>query len=150
MFNPDVFDSCLKNQERLKQRFSGCETPHQKYEKIIEFGRELPAYPAEYKTSDCLVKGCQGIMYLHTQLKDGKIFFEAHSDALISAGLAALLLAIYNGEPPEAVLACPPKVLEELGIHGSLSPGRSNGLSSLLQRMKQDALNFLINPPARG
>ena len=118
--------------------------PRKKYEKIIELGRQLPAYPFEYKTPDRLVKGCQSAMYLHTQLVDGRIQFLAFSEALISSGLAALLLTVYNDESPEAILTCPPDFLEELGIHGSLSPGRSNGLASLFQRMKQEALNFLM------
>lgn len=144
MLNSTVFDSCLEKQQNAKLLFSGCDTPQQKYEKIIELGRQLPVYPFEYKTPDRLVKGCQSAMYLHAQLVDGKIQFQAFSEALISSGLAALLLIVYNDESPEAVLTCPPDFLEELGIHGSLSPGRSNGLASLFQRMKQEALNFLM------
>ena len=90
------------------------------------------------------VKGCQSTMYLYSQLIDGKVHFQSHTDALISAGLAALLLSVYNDESPHTILACPPRFLEEIGIGGILSPGRSNGLASLFQRMKQDALNFLI------
>jgi cysteine desulfuration protein SufE len=145
MLNPAVFESCLEKQQRIKRLFSDCDTPQKKYEKIIELGRLLPAYPIEFKTPDRLVKGCQSAMYLRTQLHEGKVHFQAFSEALISAGLAALLLAIYNDEPPEAVLACPPAIFDELGIYGSLSPSRSNGLSSLFQRMKQEALNFLIH-----
>jgi cysteine desulfuration protein SufE len=144
MLNSLTFDSCLEKQQRLKSLFSDCDTPQKKYEKIIELGRQLPAYPLELKTPEHLVKGCQSAMYLHTQLIDGKVQFLAFSEALISSGLAALLLAVYNDESPEAILSCPPDFLEELGIHGSLSPGRSNGLASLFQRMKQEALNFLM------
>lgn len=145
-----VFVSCLEKQSRVKQMFAACTTPQQKYEKIIELGRSLQAYPTECKTLDHLVKGCQGTMYLSTELKDGMVLFRAFSEALISAGLAALLIEIYNDEPPEAVLACPPAVLEDLGIHGSLSPSRSNGLSSLFQRMKQEALKLLVATSPKG
>jgi cysteine desulfuration protein SufE len=137
--------SCLEKQRRLKEQFSLCTSSQQKYEKIIEMGRQLPAYPIELKTSEYSVKGCQSTMYLATSLEGGKIQFQAYSEALISAGLAALLIAIYQDESPEVILTCPPSVLEELSIHGSLSPGRSNGLASLFQRMKQDALKFLVN-----
>lgn len=139
------FSSCHAKQQHVKLIFSGCDTPQQKYEKIIELGRQLPPYPIEFKTSECIVKGCQSTMYLKVELIDSKMQFQAFSDALISAGLAALLVSIYNDESPEAVLTCPPAILEELGIHASLSPSRANGLASLFQRMKQEALNFLIH-----
>lgn len=139
------FQSCLSKQQKIKEVFAGCSTPQMKYEKIIELGRNLPPYPADLKTPGRLVKGCQSQMYLFTSFSEGKILFQSYSEALISAGLAALLLAVYNDEPPETILSCPPDFLEELGIHGSLSPSRSNGLSSLFLRMKQEALNFLVS-----
>ena len=70
--------------------------------------------------------------------------FEAEADALISAGLAALLIRAYNGETPEVVLKCPPSFIEELGINASLTPSRSNGLYSLHLQMKQEALRLLM------
>ena|ERR1700722_2134434 len=138
------FPSCEAKQQQVKLLFAECTTSAQKYEKIIELGRQLPLYPPELKTPERLVKGCQSTMYLHSEIIDGNIFFQAHSEALISAGLAALLLKVYHGEPPEAILRCHPQFLEELGVYGALSPGRANGLASLFQRMKQEALNFLI------
>lgn len=139
-----TFNSCLEKQDRIKKLFSHCATPQQKYEKIIELGRTLAPYPTEFKTPKYLVKGCQSTMYLHASLQEGRVTFSAFSEALISAGLAALLLAIYDHELPETILSCPLKVLDELGLQASLSPGRSNGFDSLLKRIKQEALNFLI------
>lgn len=140
-----VLESCQAKQQHVKLLFERCVTPEQKYEKIIELGRTLAPYPFAFKTSDYLVKGCQSVMYLHSQLINGKVHFQAYSEALISAGLVALLLLVYTDEPPEAILACSPRFLEELDIYHHLSPGRSNGLASLLQRMKKEALNFLIH-----
>jgi cysteine desulfuration protein SufE len=149
MIDHAIFASCLIKQHKVKLLFDGCTHPEQKYRKIIELGRRLAPYPAEFKTPEHLVKGCQSAMYLYSQLADGKVQFHAFSEALISAGLAALLLAVYHDESPDAILTCPPRFLEELGIQDTLSPGRSNGLASLFQRMKQEALNFLIHtaPP---
>ncbi len=144
MVNLEMFKTCLEKQQRIKTLFSNCCTPGQKYEKIIELGRSLPPYPLEFKTPEHLVKGCQSEMYLQAQFNDGKLQFTAHSEALVSAGLAALLLLIYNDEPPEAIIACAPAVLDELGISASLSPSRSNGLASLFQNMKRHAIKFLI------
>lgn len=145
MQNNISFDSCLSKQMRIRALFSECATPAAKYEKIIELGRTLPSFPLKLMTPENLVKGCQSQMYLSATHTNGKIYFQCYSEALISAGLAALLLGIYNEEAPESILSCPPQVLEELGIHQSLSPSRSNGLSSLFLRMKQEALNFLIS-----
>jgi cysteine desulfuration protein SufE len=144
MQDPAQFNSCLAKQHKVQLLFDTSVTPIQKYEKIIELGRELTPYPALFKTPDRLVKGCQSTMYLYAELTQGKIHFHAFSEALISAGLAALLLAVYNGETPDVILTCPPRFLEELGVHDSLSPSRSNGLASLFQRMKKEALDFLI------
>lgn len=83
-------------------------------------------------------------MYLHSFLRDGKVFFEGESDALISSGLAAILIRTYNGESPETILKCPPDFLEDLGISASLTPNRANGLYSIHLRMKQDALKWLM------
>lgn len=138
-----LFDSCLSKQLRVKEIFADCSTPQMKYEKIIELGRGLPPLPTELMTDCRLVSGCQSKMYLHSSFIEGKVFFKSYSEALISAGLAALLLAVYNDEPPEVIVRCPPHFLEELGIQSSLSPSRSNGLSSLFLRMKMDAIKFL-------
>ena len=142
--NPTPFSSCLAKQAQVKLLFSTCTTAEKKYEKLIELGRTLPPFPEERKIPENLVKGCQSQMYVYSTYVTGKCFFQAHSEALISAGLVALLLLVYNEEPPEAILSCPPLFLEELQLHQSLSPSRSNGLASLLLRLKQEALKFLI------
>jgi cysteine desulfuration protein SufE len=142
--NNQFFYSCLEKQALLKQEFAHCTSREEKYEKIIEFGRQLPLLPEEEKTPENCVKGCQSIVYLSSRLEDGKLKFSAYSEALISSGLAMLLIKIYDEEDPETVLKCPPHFLDELDIHASLTPGRSNGLSSIYLRMKQDALNFLV------
>lgn len=124
--------------------FSSCKTNEEKYSVIIDLGRKLPRIDPSQKIDENLVRGCQSNMYLHTTVRDGKIFFEAESDALISAGLAALLIRVYSGESAETILKSPPTFLEELAISQSLTPSRSNGLYSLHLRMKQEALKSLL------
>lgn len=116
-----------------------------RYQALMEMGRKLPPYPNELKTPDRLVPGCQSILYINATQKGNQIFFEAHADALISAGLAALLIAVYSGETPETVLKCPPMFIAELGLSASLSPSRSNGLANIHLRMKQEALKNLVS-----
>lgn len=140
----EKFISCMQKQSELKSLFASCKATEEKYQKIIELGRDLPSFPDEWKTEENLVFGCQSQVFLKTEFMDGKVFFHATSEALISAGLVALLLAVYNGEAPEAVIGCPPLFLEELGIQSALTPGRSHGLSSIHLRMKKEALKFLL------
>ncbi|CCB89399.1 SufE family protein [Simkania negevensis] len=137
------FKSCFENQEKLKEIFSSRHTVEEKYTKVIELGRSLKPYPKEDQTPDRLVKGCQSQLYLKSTFNEGKMHFLATSDALISAGLAALLLMIYDGEPPEALLKCPPTALKHLEITSYLSPSRANGLRSLFLKMQQDAITAL-------
>ena len=140
-----IFESCIQKQGEIKNIFSEYNSDTQKYEKIIQLGRDLPKIDPTLKTEDRLVKGCQSQMYLYSYLKDGKIHFEAEADALISAGLAALLLYVYNDEPPETVLKCPPSFIDEIGLYSTLTPSRANGLYSLHLQMQQDTLKLLTN-----
>lgn len=139
-----MFESCLKKQAAIKEIFTSCPTPESRYQKIIELGRDLPRLDNTHKIPENIVGGCQSTLYLHSYKDGNNIVFEAESDALISAGLAALLVMVYSGETPETVLKCPPSYLEELGISASLTPNRANGLYSLHLRMKQDALKQLM------
>lgn len=141
--------TCLAKQEKIKDLFDSCQSQESKYEKIIEIGREHPALSAQYKIPENIVKGCQSTVYLRSYLESGVVIFEAESDALISAGLAALLVQVYSGESPETILKCPPAYLSELGITASLTPSRANGLHSIHLRMKQDALKWILKSVAK-
>lgn len=140
----EMFESCLEKQNHIKELFAGCRDEEAKYGKIIELGKNLRKLHTDLQIKENLVDGCQSQLYLHTELRDDKLFFEADSDALISAGLAYLLITVYSGETPETVLKCPPTFLEELEISSSLTPNRANGLYSLHLRMKQEALKCLV------
>lgn len=139
-----MYTACLEKQNNIRELFSACPTEEAKYQKIIELGRQQPPLSAAYKVPENIVKGCQSTMYLRSYLQDGAVLFEAESEALISSGLAAILIKVYSGETPEAILKCPPAYLEDLGISVSLTPSRANGLYSIHLRMKQDALKWLI------
>lgn len=139
-----MFESCLEKQQKVKALFAACQNEELKYQKIIELGKQQPRLKEKDKVPQNFVPGCQSLMYLSSQLKGGQVFFEADSDALISFGLAAILIKVYSGETPETILKCPPTYLEELGIGASLTPSRANGLYSIHLRMKQDALKFYM------
>lgn len=133
------------DQLEIKKLFEGCPTAETKYIKIIELGRTLPPFDPQFKTPENLVQGCQSLMYLRSYIKDNRIYFEVDSDALISKGLAALLIYAYSGQPADTILKCPPDFLQELGIPTILSPGRSNGLFSLYLHMKQESVKFFLS-----
>ena len=138
-----MHSNCLEKQEQVIQMFSGCTTAEELYNKIIELGQQSTPLSPEDKIPENLVKGCQSKMYLKTEFDGEKMHFAAEADALISAGLATLLLMVYNEENPEVILKCPPDYLEKIGITAALSPNRANGLYSLHLRMKQEALKIL-------
>lgn len=140
-----MYTSCLKKQSEIKQLFAECKSTEDKYTKIIDLGREQPKLEAKFKVPENEVKGCQSTMYMRSEFKDGAMEFATESDALISSGLAALLVKVYSGETPEAILKCPPTYLEEIGIAAALTPNRANGLYSIHLRMKQEALKALLH-----
>lgn len=139
-----MFTSCINKQNKIKDLFNLYRSQEERYQKIIELGRQLKL-KSEFKKPENIVKGCQSIVHLHSYLENNQLFFEAESDALISAGLAAILILVYSGETPETILKCPPTYLNELGITASLSPSRANGLHSIHLRMKQEALSRICS-----
>ncbi|HEX2580309.1 MAG TPA: SufE family protein, partial [Rhabdochlamydiaceae bacterium] len=120
-----------------------CQTPEGRYQKIIEMGRQLPPFNPTSRTPANLVPGCQSIMYLETTLNNGKLFLNADSEALISKGLAALLIYVYSDESPATIAHYPPTFIQEIGLLSAISPARSNGLASLYHKLRQEALKYL-------
>lgn len=135
-------ETFYKKVDLIKKKFDSLSL-EERYSRLILLGKELPPLLSSLKTEDKLVRGCQSSLYLHSELINEKMYFTASSDALISAGLAALLILAYNEESPETLLKVAPKFLTELHLDTSLSPSRSNGLYHIYLRMKQDALKAL-------
>jgi cysteine desulfuration protein SufE len=144
-----VLDVTLCKESQSKQAevialFNRCSTTEERYQTLMTLGKTLTSPPESACTPSNEVPGCQSIMHLHSTLENGRMHFQAQSEALISAGLAAVLILAYDGLTPEAVLTCPPTFLEELQLGKSLSPNRANGLYSIHLKMKQDALRLLV------
>jgi len=136
----------LQKEQEIIDTFSSCQKPEDVYNKVIEIGQK-ERRKAHFDDLDekNLVPGCQSLLYLTSTLRDGNLYFEVHSDALISMGLAQLLVRYYNGETAETILKAPPTFLEKLGIPSSLTPSRANGLYSIHLKMKQKALEVLVS-----
>lgn len=130
--------------EELLEIFLPLTTQEERYKKIIELGRKLAPFPQDKLTEEHLVSGCQSKMYLVCQiLENNTLLIQARSDALISAGLAYLLLFVYSGQTPQTILTSPPHFIEKLSILPSITPGRANGLASLYVTIKKEALKQL-------
>ncbi|MGE4480794.1 SufE family protein [Acidocella sp.] len=107
----------------------------ERYEFIIELGRKLPPYPAEWQDEAHRVQGCQSQVWLAAQAQDGKLWFTGASDAAIVSGLVALVLRVYSGRDRAQILATPPKFLHDLGLIGALSTNRGNGVAAMVERI---------------
>lgn len=110
-----------------------------KYEYLIELGKNLDVFPVELKTDDRLIKGCQSRVWLDATAKDGKIFFRADSDAIITKGIISLLIQVYNGRSAAEIAADDFGFVEQIGLRANLSPTRANGLNSMIETIRKEA-----------
>lgn len=132
----------LDRERAVVTEFAGLADWEERYKKLIEFGKALPELPDDKKLEDYKVKGCQSQVWMHAHLSDGRVVFEADSDALLVRGLVALLLRVYSGATPEEILNTPPDFIREIGLESKLSPSRANGLFSMIKQMKFYAMAF--------
>ncbi len=130
-------------QKKLIEDFDLFEDWIDRYQYIIDMGRRLPYFPDTCRTDDNLIPGCQSQVWFVAQEKDGRLHFQAISDAAIVSGLIALLLRLYNGRKPKDILDTPPDFVKSLQLEAHLSPTRSTGLSSMLKAIRRFASNAI-------
>ena len=114
----------------------------EKYEFIIQLGKELPLIDPQYKTDDNLIKGCQSKVWLHADFIDGKMEFTADSDAVITKGLVSMVIRVLSGQTPKEIVDAEIYFIDAIGLRNHLSPTRSNGLLSMLKQIKLYALAY--------
>lgn len=112
----------------------------EKYEYIIELGKELKPLDDKYKIPENVIKGCQSTVWMHAEKRDGKIIYTADGDAIITKGLIALLIYVLSGEESDTILKADLGFIKEIGLQEHLSPTRANGLLAMVKQMKLDAL----------
>ena len=127
-----------KKQEVIEE-FSMYDEWLDKYEYLIELGKALDTYPETDKTEERLIKGCQSRVWLDYTLKDGRLFFTADSDAIITKGIISLLISVYSGRTPEEIAQDDFSFIDEIGLKENLSPTRANGLVSLVATIRRAA-----------
>lgn len=115
-----------------------------KYEYIIELGKELPLILDEKKTEDRLIEGCQSRVWLDVETIDGKMSFSADSDAIITKGIIGLLIRVMNNEDAKTIATADLRFISEIGLQEHLSPSRANGLASMIQKMKIGAVKVIV------
>jgi cysteine desulfuration protein SufE len=134
--------SILQDMARLVDEFQELPDWESRYKRIIALAKELQPMPEELKTDANKVRGCSSTVWLHAELKDGKVVFLADSDAVLVRGLVALLLKVYSDHPPGEILKAPPDFIEELGLNVNLSPNRANGLTAMVKQIMIYAAAF--------
>jgi cysteine desulfuration protein SufE len=129
-------------QEEIVDEFSMFDDWMQRYEYIIELGKSLPLIDKAHEIDANLISGCQSKVWLHASIEDGAIQFTANSDAILTKGIVALLLRVYNAQRPIDILGEELYFIDEIGLKEHLSPTRANGLLSMIKQMKLYALAF--------
>ena len=132
-------DSVRDIEETIAKEFEIFDTWMEKYEYIIDLGRQLETFPDEWKINEHLVHGCQSQVWFKTRIQDNLFVCKATSDSAIVSGLIALLLRIYNNKEPADIVTTDPTFISMIGLNEHLSSTRNNGLNVMIKRIKQDA-----------
>ena len=129
-------------QEEIIEEFAMFDDWMQKYDYLIELSKDIPLISEEYRLNENLIKGCQSKVWLHARQIDGKVIYTADSDAIITKGIAALLIRVLSGQKAEDILENEMYFIDAIGLKEHLSMTRSNGLVSMIKQMKFYALAF--------
>jgi cysteine desulfuration protein SufE len=129
-------------QEEIIDEFSLFDDWMQRYEYLIDLGKNLPLIHDEFKTDDNIIKGCQSKVWLKGEQKENKIFFTADSDAILTKGIIALLIRVFSNQTSSDILNAEMDFIDKIGLKEHLSPTRANGLVSMIKNIKMYALAF--------
>ena len=131
-------------QEEIVEEFTGLDDWMDRYQLLIDLGNEQPTLDEAYKTEQNLIDGCQSRVWLQADLMDGKVVFQAESDALIVKGIVTLLIRVLSNHTPQEIVDADLFFIDRIGLREHLSPTRSNGLLAMLKQMKLYALAFHV------
>lgn len=129
-------------QDNIIDEFSVFDDWMDKYNLLIDYGKDLPAIDPKFKVKDYLIEGCQSKVWLHPDFNGNVITFTADSDAIITRGIVGLLIRVLTDRPPDEILAAELYFIDRIGLRQNLSPTRSNGLLSMVRQMKLYAMAF--------
>ena len=126
-------------QEEIIAEFSIFDEWLDKYDYLIELSDTLPAIAPEHRTDNYVIKGCQSRVWVDARMEDGKVYFAADSDAIITKGIISLLIGLYSGRTSQEILSSDFSVVEKIGLKENLSPTRANGLVSMIAKIREVA-----------
>jgi len=129
-------------QDAIIDEFSAFDDWMDKYNLLIDMGKDLPLIDPKFKIRDFLIEGCQSKVWLHPEFSGDKILFRADSDAIITRGIVGLLIRVLSGRTPDEILAAELYFIDKIGLRQNLSPTRSNGLLSMVRQMKLYAMAY--------
>lgn len=129
-------------EQEIIEEFENFDDWMDKYNYIIELGKDLPLIDEQYKTPQYLISGCQSQVWLHAREDNGKIVFTADSDAIITKGIINLLIRVLSNRTFKEIIEAPLQYIDKIGLKDHLSPTRSNGLLSMIKQMKMYAIAF--------
>ena len=129
-------------QEEIVENFKLFDDWVQKYEYIIDLGKELAPIKKEHKIEENIIKGCQSRVWINATAKEGRVFFSADSDAIMTKGIIALLIKVLSGQKAKDVALANLDFIRRIGLNDQLSATRANGLVSMIKQMKLYALAF--------
>lgn len=132
--------SIEEREAEIIEAFSWLESWEEKYEYIIELGKNLPELNEKYKKEENIIKGCQSTVWLVSEFKDGRVFYQADSDAIIVKGLVSMLISVLSGHAPDQILNARLDFIKEIGMMTHLAQTRSNGLVAMVKQIKNYAL----------
>ena len=135
--------SLQQAENEIVESFSMYDEWLDKYEYLIELGKNLEPYPDSAKTDDKLIKGCQSRVWLDYNTENRRLYFKADSDAIITKGIISLLISVYSGRTPEEISGSDFSFIEKIGLKENLSPTRANGLASMIATIKTAAAAYL-------
>lgn len=136
-----------ETEKEIVEEFALFDSWDDKYEYIIDLGKKLPALDAKYKTDENRVRGCQSSVWLVADFHQGRLFFQADSDAMIVKGLISMLIRVLNGRTTDEIIGAKMDFIREIGMTTHLAQTRSNGLLSMVKQMKHYALAYKIKDP---
>ncbi|MFC2129570.1 SufE family protein [Bacteroidota bacterium] len=131
-------------QDEIIEEFSIFSDWLDKYDYLIELGNDLPELDVSLKTDDNLINGCQSKVWLNADYRDGKVWFQADSDAIIVKGIVALMVKTLSGQTPDEIVSSDLYFIDEIGLKQNLSPTRSNGLLAMVKKMRLYALAYQV------
>jgi cysteine desulfuration protein SufE len=133
--------------QQIETEFSRFDDWTDKYNYLIELGQSLPIIDEKYKQPQYLIEGCQSRVWLYADFREGKVYYTADSDAIITKGIASLIIKTFNGLTPDEILSADMSAFDRIGLKEHLSPTRSNGMVAMIKQIQLYAMAFQLSKP---